>query len=178
MNYTATGPYTATSFGNASSGTLANNNNAQIRIANPHSAGTATVTLTQTNQAETVLTLAIPAHVTYGFAQFGAEYGFSGTQLSRAQGFLYDLYTTNDTYSIPQTESSDLIKYGLYRNPDAEGLAYWTNYGQPDMSDAEVTRNFFAALTPGDSDYTRSNERQTAYLTGTGYDKFFDKGTV
>jgi hypothetical protein len=183
LNYVATGPYTTTIYGVSSSGTLAANNNAPIRIANPHAAGTATVTLTQTNQAQTVLTLAIPAHITYGWAQWAAEYGADAPTVSMAQTYVDPLYRTRNEYQIEQTESSSLIKYGLYRNPDAEGVDYWTdyiiaNYGlSPGPQGLNTFRQtFFAGL--GGDDPPRAESPQTSFRTGTGYNIFFDRGTV
>jgi hypothetical protein len=180
LNYVATGPYTATAYGNDPTGTLGVNQNAQIRIANPHAAGTATVTLTQTNQAETVLTLAIPAHVTYGFAQLQAEYGFTGVQMAVAQGVIYPLYTTRDAYSVAGS-----TRYGLYRNPDVGGFSYWVaiadlQFGQVSTTvpTEDLKVSFFAAATLTATDEARSLAPSTGYQTGTGYDKFEDRGTV
>jgi hypothetical protein len=141
------------------------------------------VTLTQTNQAETVLTLAIPAHVTYGFTQFKAEYGLTDTSAQVAEGTIYPMYSTRNEYQIEQTESSSLIRYGLYRNPDAPGMYFWTDAavfqysetpGQPPGNTLKAA--FFASAE--DVEPGRSLTPRTNYTTGTGYDKFSDRGTV
>jgi len=179
LNYVATGPYTATAYGNASSGTLGVYQNVQIRIANPHSAGTATVTLTQTNQAETVLTLAIPAHVTYGFTELQAEYGLTGTQIAIGQGVIYPLYASRDAYSVAGS-----TRYGLYRNPEVDGFVYWLGlldtFGQTSTTvpTEDLKVSFFAGASLTTQDGTRMLTPSTSYITGTGYDKFEDRGTV
>lgn len=141
-----------------------------IYLANPHDGGTATMTLTQTNQADTTLTLAIPAQVTYGWAEFKTEYNLTDAQISFAQNTVLPYYTSNAAYTTTLA-TTNKTRYGLYRNPDTVGM---NSYARMTTFNATV---FFAGVT-GTTDPTRANTAgKTGYLTGTGYNIFFNRGT-
>lgn len=171
LGYSLSGGYTSTGFGNPGTGTISGvGGSATINLANPHSGGTATMTLNQTNQAETTISLAIPAQVTYGWAEFKAEYNLTDAQISFAQNTVLPFYTGNTAYTTSLT-TTNKTRYGLYRNPDAAGMY---SYARMTTFNATV---FFGGVT-GTTDPTRANTAsKTGYLTGTGYNIFFDRGT-
>jgi len=171
LGYTLSGGYTSTGFGAAASGTISGvGGSAIISLANPHDGGTATMTLNQTNQAETTISLAIPAQVTYGWAEFKAEYNLTDAQISFAQNTVLPYYTGNTSYTTTLA-TTNKTRYGLYRNPDTAGM---NSYARMTTFNATV---FFAGVT-GATDPTRANTAsKTDYLTGTGYDIFFNRGT-
>jgi len=164
LSYALQSPYTGTTAGNPASGTLVLGNNALILLANPHSGGTASMMLAQTNQATTTLTTSVPSQIQYSWTNFQTEYALSPTQLTLARNTILPYFTTNNTYA-----TSMGTRYGLFRNPDSAGIAYWAK-----VSPTFNINNFFGGMSGDDG--TRSKTRQTIYKTGTGYPIFLDKG--
>ena len=82
------------------------------------------------------------------------------------------LYVSNNEYKLPNGD----IVYGLYRNPDRGGLAYWTNFSFMNNTDVETPtfyRIFFDAASVGEG--YRNLTRNKPFLPGNGGGYFFDR---
>lgn len=82
-----------------------------------------TVTYTVSAQycAPTAKAIVVPAEVIYTGADWRAEYGISAAQYTQASNIVYPVYVLRNQYT-----GNAGNYYGLFRNPDASGAAFWT----------------------------------------------------
>ena len=118
----------------------------------------------------------------YDIDDFVAEYrGSYSASLYRQQALkILPLYTSNNEFILPNGD----LRYGLYRNPDRGGLAYWTtnsfinNYN---VETAEFYRLFFTAADAAESLdpilLYRHLTRNKQFLSGNGGGFFYDRPT-
>lgn len=109
--------------------------------------------------------------------EFAASYGYntSGQRSSfrnRGQNIANNQYLSNNLFV-----SVTPPRYGLYRKPDAAGLAFWTDYALDNgftATSSGFVQAFFGAITSG-NDFNRSNTQQTVFDNGSGDGDFYDR---
>jgi hypothetical protein len=162
---------------------IASGNNGQYALARGH--GTNIVaTVTAQYCASTSLTVVVPAQVTYGGSNFRAEYGVTTSQYNGAANLIYPVYVTRSQYA-----GNLGTYYGIFRNPDAGGIFYWTNQaiasdGTYNVSVAAFYDTFFTAAAAEGTDARTGQTFGTAippiFSAGnsgeTGYNLFSDRG--
>ena len=164
--------YDSTSSTNAMSGTSYNAIGVYAAFIGPHSSTTGYVTVSAPGYQDFYASATIPANSNYspytysnGYSQ---EFGRSGANLTLAQN-IATYYTSQSSFT---TTLSPTTRYGLYRNPDASGLDYWTGQaianGWSWNSQPLIDAFFTAAGSAGMS-------VNTTYGYGTGYNTFTDK---
>jgi len=78
---------------------------------------------------------------------FSNEYNITGAALNLAKSIGSSFYLSNNSFF-----TSDGIRYGLYRKPDANGLRYWVKYAQDNnlaVSDQAFIDAFFLKASLG-----------------------------
>ena len=119
----------------------------------------------------------------YGYDDWYEE--FAGTTLKNISkttalniAYLLSIFYTSNTEA---KDDKDNTWYGLFRKPDAEGLAYWTKqandvYGG-NFIVPQFVGEFYGGSGPGDLDYNRARSSSKSFLSGTGYGDFYDRGS-
>jgi hypothetical protein len=109
--------------------------------------------------------------------EYAASYGYTTSAqrssfLSRGQNLANGLYLPNTNFGVIDGTQ----RYGLYRKPDAVGLAYWTDYAlstSQTASSSVLRASFFGGLTGADD--TRSRTSSKSFDAGSGDGDFYDR---
>lgn len=109
--------------------------------------------------------------------EYAATYGYTTSAqrssfLSRGQNLANGLYLPNTNFGV----IDGVQRYGLYRKPDAAGLAFWTDYALDTSQTASSTvlrQSFFGGLSG--SDDTRSRTASKSFDAGSGDGDFYDR---
>ncbi len=133
-----------------------------------------------TTTSDTTISLTQGLHtITCRGKNTGGPAGFAAALY--AQGNLSSaVWTTRNTSDI----TVQVVKYGLYRKPDAQGLKSWLDYAKnnniSDPTTSQQFKNAFAAVLDNgsrsaDSDWARSTTATKTFASGTGNGDFYDR---
>lgn len=109
--------------------------------------------------------------------EYASTYGYTTTTqrnnfITRGQDLGNNIFKSNAFLG----NISGVDRYGLYRRPDASGLAFWTDWClDRGLTSTSTTflQNFFGGMTGGDD--TRSRTAGKQYDAGSGIGDFYDK---
>jgi len=113
------------------------------------------------------------------YAEFQAQYNWASTKeaVLSDKDFILNLYESNDAFS-----TSLGTRYGLFRKPRAEGIAYWVNDIQRGISRSTTQDNFFYSASLGTTpwggltDAERSLTQDKVFISA-GNGVVYDRGT-
>jgi len=157
-------------FGQGSSGTFSGAiNNAVVGFNGPHDAGYVYVTVSASGYNSYSTSIYVPANTAYtpytvsnGFTQeFGIPSGIAASVVA--------FYTGNGTFYV--TQDPGVIRYQLYRAPEAGGVAYWCNF-LINNGLTTSSQQFLDAFGSAPETFTGP---KTSYQYGNGYNVFSDK---
>lgn len=113
----------------------------------------------------------------YTVQSWADEYGITLTagNLAVVNG-IRAYYTSNTDYGIINGKR----RYGLYRQPDAQGLYNWYTYTQTSKGGdwTQILTEFFTSVDVSSQDYPRSLTLNKAFDQGYGFGDFYDKTLV
>jgi len=177
-----TGVYSATS-GTWSGSTT----NSILTFQSPHSAGSATITVTRTGYQTFTQTLSVPANALYspynfsrGFPQEASN--LTALQRSWSEQIANSVYESISTaYTVPIAPGGFTTWYGLGRRIDFGGAEFWPRWCTDNGTTPGTSsfyNGFFTAVNAagsGNLDYQSARTNSKSFRPGTGYNKFGDR---
>jgi hypothetical protein len=178
-----TGVFSSTSGAWSSPGTT----NSVVTFQAPHSAGSATLTVTRTGYQTFTQTLNISANALYSPYNFSRGFPQEATILttqerSWAEQIASSVYESISTaYTVPAAPGGFTTWYGLGRRIDYAGAEFWPQWCTDNGTTpgtASFYNGFFNAVNAagsGNLDYQSARTNSKAFRFGTGYNKFGDR---